>query len=165
MQQITTTLWYEDAAEAAARHYVSIFESAEILDIQRFGEGVPGHAGLVMAVRFRLGEQEFLALNGASDVRFNAAVSLAVSCATQEEVDRLWARLSEGGEPGRCGWLKDRFGVSWQVVPAELPALLREPDPARAQRVIAALMEMGRIDLATLRAAAEGESKPAAAMV
>ena len=156
MQKITTSLWFEDAAEEATLHYTSIFDNSEIVSISRFGAGGPLPAGTVMTVKFRLEGQDFLALNGGPHARFNEAISLLVSCETQEEVDRLWDRLSEGGEPGRCGWLKDRYGLSWQIIPSVLPQLLHDPDPARAQSALLAMLEMGRIDIARLREAQAG---------
>jgi predicted 3-demethylubiquinone-9 3-methyltransferase (glyoxalase superfamily) len=163
MQKITTFLWYDDKAEEAANQYVSIFSSrpgaasgggSKISGITRYGDAGPGEPGTAMTVSFQLEGQEFTALNGGPDHRFTEAISLVVNCETQEEVDDLWKRLSEGGEEGPCGWLKDRFGLSWQIVPTALPELLADPDPERAQRVMQAMLQMGKIDIAELQRAA-----------
>src|SRR2546423_774043 len=149
MQGITPFLWFEDQAEEAAKHYVSIFSQAggsdsEITDVTRYGAaGAPASGrpeGSVMTVAFRLGGQEFVALNGGPEFHFTEAVSLMVNCETQGEVDLLWERLSEGGEQGPCGWLKDRYGVSWQIVPTALGQMLGDEDPKRAGRVMAAML-------------------------
>lgn len=156
MQKITTFLWYDGQAEEAAALYVSLFENSRILDVQRYGEVGPGPAGSVMLVTFQLAGQEFMALNGGPEFRFNESVSLHVHCETQEEVDTLWARLTEGGEESQCGWLKDRFGLSWQIVPRKLSELLHDPDPARSERVMRAMLGMGKIDIQGLVDAYEG---------
>jgi predicted 3-demethylubiquinone-9 3-methyltransferase (glyoxalase superfamily) len=159
---ITPFLWFDDQAEEAARHYVSVFSSVGrgetgISDVARYGAsganaaGRP--AGSVMTVAFRLDGQDIVALNGGPEFQFTEAVSLMVNCETQEEVDQLWERLSEGGEQGPCGWLKDRYGLSWQVVPTELAEMLQDEDPERAERVMAAMLQMKKIDLETLRQA------------
>lgn len=160
MQKITPFLWFDDKAEEAAEHYVSVFNArpgtaggSEILQVSRYGEGGPGKPGTAMTVSFRLGGQEFTALNGGPDHNFTDAVSFLVSCETQEEVDAFWSALSEGGEEGPCGWLKDRFGLSWQVVPAALGELASDPDPAKSQAVIKAMLGMRKLVVAELQAA------------
>jgi predicted 3-demethylubiquinone-9 3-methyltransferase (glyoxalase superfamily) len=152
VQKIRPFLWFDDDAESAAAFYVSVFDDAEIVGVTRNPEN---DAALV--VTFRLGGQEILALNGGPLFRFTPAISLHVACATQAEVDDLWERLSAGGEPGRCGWLTDRFGLSWQIVPTVLDALLADPDADRAKRVFDAMLGMNKLDIATLqRAYADG---------
>ena len=150
-------LWFDGQAEQAAALYVSLFPDSEVLSTTVFGPGVPGGVeGSVMTVSFRLGTQQWVALNGGPQYRFTEAVSFQVPCADQAEVDHFWdGLLADGGEPGRCGWLKDRFGLSWQVVPTELYALLSDPDAGRAQRATQAMLAMDRLDLAALRAAAD----------
>lgn len=155
MPTTTPCLWFDDQAEQAARFYTSIFPNSTIVDVSRYTDAGPGTAGSVMTVLFELDGQRFVGLNGGPVFRFNEAVSFQIDCADQDEVDYYWARLADGGEEGPCGWLKDRFGLSWQVVPAALPALLSDPDPARAQRAMAAMMDMGKLDVAALRAAAD----------
>jgi predicted 3-demethylubiquinone-9 3-methyltransferase (glyoxalase superfamily) len=155
MQKITPCLWFDTQAEEAANFYTSIFKNSRIADVTRYGEAGPRPADMVMTVTFELAGQEFTALNGGPDFTFNEAVSLQVNCETQEEVDEYWNRLSEGGEPGPCGWLKDKYGVSWQVTPTELGELLSDPDRDKSQRVMKAMLEMGKIDIATLRKAAD----------
>lgn len=134
MQKITTFLWFDNQAEEAANHYTSIFDDSRIVDIQRYGEAGPGEAGTVMTVTFELAGQRFIALNGGPHFTFTEAISLSVDCATQEEVDELWARLGEGGEDGPCGWLKDKYGLSWQIVPRKLTELMSDPDPVKSDR-------------------------------
>jgi len=155
MQKITTCLWFDSQAEEAASFYVSLFKDSGILNVSRFGEGGPGPAGSVMNVIFQLAGQEFMALNGGPDFNFTEAISLFVNCETQEEVDELWAKLSEGGEEGQCGWLKDRYGLSWQIVPTVLGEMLGDPDPEKAQNVMQAMLRMRKLDMATLRRAYE----------
>jgi predicted 3-demethylubiquinone-9 3-methyltransferase (glyoxalase superfamily) len=152
-QKITTFLWFDGNAEAAAKHYTSIFKNSKILDVIPYGEAGPGPKGSAMIVRFQLEGQEFIGLNGGPQFKFTEAISLAVTCDTQEEVDELWAKLSAGGEEGQCGWLKDKFGLSWQIVPAALPELVRDPDPEKSNRVMQALMQMRKIDIARLKRA------------
>lgn len=157
MQKITTFLWYDKQAEEAANLYTSLFDDSRIVHVQRYGEAGPGAPGSVMVVEFELAGQRFLALDGGPEFTFNEAMSLSVDCGSQEEVDTLWARLTEnGGEAGPCGWLKDRFGVSWQIVPSKLPELLGDPDPAKSQRVMAAMMGMKKIEIQGLLDAYEG---------
>lgn len=156
-QRITPCLWFDGQAEQAAGFYVSVFPNSRVTAVSRYGEAGPGPAGSVMTVAFELDGQAFTGLNGGPMFQFTEAVSLVVNCGTQAEVDHTWDRLLEGGgQPGRCGWLKDRFGLSWQVVPTALPEMLRDADPARSQRVMAALMQMGKLDIARLRQAHEG---------
>jgi len=152
-QKITPFLWFDGNAEEAARHYTSIFKNSEILEVIPYGEAGPGPKGSVMLARFALEGQEFIALNGGPQFKFNEAISLAVSCETQGEVDELWAKLSAGGQEGQCGWLKDRYGLSWQIVPTALPQLVRDSDPEKSKRVVQAMMQMKKIDIATLRRA------------
>ena len=148
-QNIKTCLWFEGNGLEAAEFYVSVFKDSDITGI------TPGPNGAALVVAFRLTGVEFLALNGGPQFRFNEAVSLSVDCRSQEELDELWEKLSAGGSPGRCGWLKDRYGLSWQIVPAVLPKLLAGADPSRAQRVMKALMGMTKLDIRALEAAAE----------
>lgn len=162
-QRITPCLWFDHQAEEAARFYTSIFSNARIVDVTRYGEA--GHeihgkpAGSVMTVIFELDGQRFTALNGGPVFAFNEAISLQVDCATQAEVDHYWQALAAGGDERaqHCGWLKDRFGVSWQIVPSVLPELLADPDPARSQRVFQAMLQMKKLDTTQLRRAQAGE--------
>ena len=156
LQKITPFLWYDGQAEEAANHYVAIFEDSKILGVTRCGDHGPGPKGSALAVDFQLEGQRFNALNGGPMYRFTEAVSFVVACDTQAELDRIWDRLAAGGKPSRCGWLKDQFGLSWQVVPRELPTLLQGSDPAAAGRAMAAMMQMSKIDLAALRRAHDG---------
>lgn len=156
MQKITPYLWFEDQAEEAARFYTSIFKNSKIDEISRYGEGEPGPAGSVMLVSFELDGQQFIALNGGPQFQFTEAISFVINCESQEEVDYMWDRLTEGGEESMCGWLKDRYGVSWQVVPTALPELLNAPDPEAQQRVMEVFLKMKKIDLPTLRLAYQG---------
>ena len=155
-EKITPFLWFDDQAEQAANFYVSLFDDSEILDVSRYPEGVPGrNAGDAMTVEFRLAGRRFTALNGGPERRFTEAISLYVRCADQEEVDRLWDRLTDaGGEPGQCGWLKDRFGLSWQVIPDRLGELLGDADPARANAAMQAMLQMQKIEVKALEDAA-----------
>jgi predicted 3-demethylubiquinone-9 3-methyltransferase (glyoxalase superfamily) len=155
MQTITTCLWFDTEAEEAANFYVSVFKNSQVRNVSRYGEAGPRPEGLVMTVDFELDGQQFIALNGGPEFRFTEAVSLQVNCETQEEVDRYWSVLSEGGEEGPCGWLKDRYGLSWQIIPVALTELIDDPDAAKAQRVMAAMLQMKKIDIAALEAAAE----------
>jgi len=154
MSGITPCLWFDTDGEEAANFYTSLFPNSTILNVSRYGEGGPRAAGTVMTVSFELDGLEFLALNGGPNHTFSEAVSFMVSCADQDEVDRYWEALSEGGEEGPCGWLKDRFGLSWQIVPKALPRLLGDPDPAKAQRVMRAMMGMRKIVIEELEQAA-----------
>jgi Uncharacterized protein conserved in bacteria len=155
MQKITPFLWFDDQAEEAINLYVSVFKNSKILSMSRYGEAGPGPAGTVMTATFQLEGQEFMALNGGPDHKFTEAISLFVDCKIQEEVDELWEKLSEGGEQGPCGWLKDRFGLSWQIVPSILGELMGDPDPVKSQRVMQAMLQMSKIDIAGLQRAYE----------
>ena len=155
MQRITPCLWFDTEAEDAADFYVSVFKNSQVVSVSRYGEAGPRAAGTVMTVDFELDGQAFIALNGGPEFPFTEAVSLQVDCETQEEVDRYWSVLSGGGEEGPCGWLKDRYGLSWQIIPVALTELLNDPDTAKAQRVMAAMLQMKKIDVAALQAAAE----------
>jgi predicted 3-demethylubiquinone-9 3-methyltransferase (glyoxalase superfamily) len=155
MPKTTPCLWFDGQAEQAAQFYTSVFPNSAILETSHYGDAGPGTPGSVMTVLFELDGQRFVGLNGGPVFQFNEAVSFQIDCADQAEVDHYWSRLSHGGEEGPCGWLKDRFGLSWQVVPAALPKLLADPDPARAQRAMAAMMEMTKLDIAVLQAAAD----------
>jgi predicted 3-demethylubiquinone-9 3-methyltransferase (glyoxalase superfamily) len=163
VKTITPFLWFDKDAEEAANFYVSVFPNAKLGSIARYGEAGPGEAGAVMTVEFELDGQRFVALNGGPQYKFTEALSFVVNCETQDEVDNYWERLSEGGEQGPCGWLKDRYGLSWQVVPTVLPELLTDPDPAKAQRVMSAMLEMRKIEIEPLRRAYEGEEQSVAA--
>jgi predicted 3-demethylubiquinone-9 3-methyltransferase (glyoxalase superfamily) len=157
MQKITPFLWFDNQAEEAINLYVSVFKNSRILSMSRYGEGGPGPAGTVMTATFQLEGQEFMALNGGPDHKFTDAISLFVDCKTQEEVDELWEKLSAGGEQGPCGWLKDKFGLSWQIIPGILGELLGDPDPVKSQRVMKAMLQMSKIDIDRLKAAYEGQ--------
>jgi len=158
MQKITPFLWFDNQAEEAVNFYVSVFRNSRITNIARYGDDaakVSGRPqGSVMTVAFELDGQPFVALNGGPVFTFSPAVSFVVDCATQEEVDRLWDRLSAGGEPQQCGWLRDKYGVTWQIVPAVLGKLLSDPDAARAQRVMQAMLQMNKLDIGALKQAA-----------
>jgi predicted 3-demethylubiquinone-9 3-methyltransferase (glyoxalase superfamily) len=157
MQKITPCLWFDTEGEEAARFYTSVFPNSKIVEIARYGSAGPRAEGTVMTVSFELEGQEFVALNGGPDFTFNEAISFQVNCETQDEVDGYWSKLSEGGEEGPCGWLKDRFGVSWQIVPIVLSELLADSDREKSQRVMAAMLKMRKIEIDALeRAAAEG---------
>jgi predicted 3-demethylubiquinone-9 3-methyltransferase (glyoxalase superfamily) len=157
MQKITPFLWFDTQAEEAARFYVSIFNNSKIGQIARYGDAGPGPKGQVMTIAFELDGVKFTALNGGPIYKFTEAISLQVDCADQAEIDRLWARLTaDGGEPGPCGWLKDRFGLSWQIVPANMGALVGGDDPAKSQRAMQAMMQMGKLDIAALERARAG---------
>jgi predicted 3-demethylubiquinone-9 3-methyltransferase (glyoxalase superfamily) len=155
VQKIVPSLWFDTQAEEAAKFYVSIFKDSKITNITHYGSAGPRPEGMVMTVDFRLAGQDFNAINGGPDFKFTEATSLLVNCQTQDEVDDLWQKLGDGGEPGPCGWQKDRYGLSWQVVPVALGEMLSDPDPARSQRVMAAMLQMSKIDLAELRRAYE----------
>jgi predicted 3-demethylubiquinone-9 3-methyltransferase (glyoxalase superfamily) len=153
MQKIRAFLWFDDKAEEAARFYVSLFPDSRLVSLDGIGEGEPGPGGRISSVSFILAGQEFIALNGGPVFSFNPAISLFVDCADQAEVDRLWEGLSEGGEKGRCGWLKDRYGLSWQIVPSVLGELLHGPDPAASKRAMEAMLQMNKLDIEGLRLA------------
>jgi len=154
MQKITPFLWFDDQAEEAAELYTSIIGNSKILNVSRYGEAGPGEPGSVMTVQFELDGQKFVALNGGPQFTFNEAISYQVSCKNQDEVDYYWSKLAEGGEEGPCGWLKDKFGLSWQIIPEALPRLLEDPDQEKSQRVMAAMLEMGKIEVEGLERAA-----------
>jgi predicted 3-demethylubiquinone-9 3-methyltransferase (glyoxalase superfamily) len=147
MQKITTFLWFDNQAEEAARYYTSIFDSSRIVKVHRYGHVGHGEPGTVMMVTFELAGQQFLALNGGPEFTFNEAISLYVDCDSQEEVDELWAKLTEGGQEGPCGWLKDRYGVSWQIVPRTLMELVGDPDQETSDRVMQAMLGMKKIEI------------------
>ncbi len=151
MQKITPFLWFDGNAEEAAHFYTSIFKNSRILGMSRYGDAGPGPKGSVMVVRFELDGQEWLALNGGPAFKFTEAVSFVVNCDTQEEVDEYWERLSKGGAPHRCGWLKDKFGLSWQIVPTVLGTMLQNPDTEKTQRVMNAILQMDKIEIRRLQ--------------
>lgn len=151
---ITPFLWFDHQAEEAATFYTSIFPNSKIHKVLRYGDSGPGPAGSAMTVDFELQGQKFVALNGGPVFKFTEAISFVVNCQNQEELDRYWQQLSAGGTEVECGWLKDKFGLSWQIVPAELPALLSDPDPQKVQRVMGAIMTMKKLDIARLKQAA-----------
>jgi predicted 3-demethylubiquinone-9 3-methyltransferase (glyoxalase superfamily) len=156
-QKITTFLWFDNNAEEAMNLYVSIFKNSKILSVSRYGEAGPGPTGSVMTGTFQLEGQQFIALNGGPHFKFTEAISLFVSCETQEEVDDLWKKLTAGGgAPSRCGWLKDRFGLSWQIIPEVLGELLQDKDPKKSKRVMQAMLQMDKIDIKKLQQAHEG---------
>jgi predicted 3-demethylubiquinone-9 3-methyltransferase (glyoxalase superfamily) len=161
MQKITPCLWFDDKAEAAATFYTSIFKNSKIVNIARYGEAgaeVSGRPkGTVMTVTFQLEGQEFMALNGGPQFKFTEAISFVVNCQTQEEVDAYWEKLSDGGQEVQCGWLKDKYGLSWQIVPTILGEMLKDPDPKKAERVMKAMLQMKKIDIKRLKQAYEQE--------
>jgi predicted 3-demethylubiquinone-9 3-methyltransferase (glyoxalase superfamily) len=157
-QKITPNLWFDTEAEEAATFYTSVFENSRIVAITPFPESAPRPAGMVMTVEFELDGQRFVGINGGPEFTFDEAISFAIDCETQEELDYFWGRLSEGGEESVCGWLKDRFGVSWQVVPSGMDELFAGTDPQRAERAMKAMLTMRKLDIAALREAAEGVS-------
>ncbi len=153
MQKISPFLWFDTQAEAAAKLYVSVFKNSRIVEVTRYGEAGPGPEGSVMTVSFQLDGQDFIALNGGPHFKFTEAISFSVDCKTQAEVDEFWDKLSEGGEQGPCGWLKDKYGLSWQINPTVLGELLNDPDPAKSKRVMEAMLKMKKIDIAGLKKA------------
>jgi predicted 3-demethylubiquinone-9 3-methyltransferase (glyoxalase superfamily) len=154
-QKITPFLWFDDNAEEAMQFYVSIFKNSKVGRVSRYGDAGPGKKGTVMSATFELEGQEFHALNGGPKYHFTPAISLFVSCETQDEVDELWSKLSDGGAPHQCGWVTDRFGLSWQIIPKALGQFLGDPDPGRAQRAMQAMLKMTKIDVAELKRAAD----------
>ena len=156
MKNITPCLWFDDKAEEAANFYVSIFKNAKITSVSRYGDAGPRPKGTVMVVTFELDGDKFMALNGGPLFTFSEAVSFVVKCATQQEVDHFWNKLSAGGKPGRCGWLKDKYGLSWQIVPTALEELMTGPDAAKSSRVMQALLKMDKLDIQGLRKAYQG---------
>ncbi|MFJ2648094.1 VOC family protein [Streptomyces sp. NPDC087420] len=155
MPRITPNLWFDTQGEEAAEFYVSVFPNSKIKNISYYGEAGPGEAGTVLTVEFVLDGQEYLAINGGPRFTFDEAVSFAIDCADQAEIDYYWDKLSDGGEEGPCGWLKDRYGLSWQVVPAAMAELMSDPDQSRAQRAMKAMFGMKKLDIAALYAAAD----------
>ena len=153
MQKITPCLWFDNNAQEAVNHYLSIFKNSKINKILRCGDAGPGPKGSILTIAFQLEGQDFIALNGGPIFKFNEAISLSVDCKSQAEVDDLWEKLSAGGQKSQCGWLKDKFGLSWQVVPSVLVEMLQDPDPEKSKRVMAAMMQMGKIDIAKLKQA------------
>jgi predicted 3-demethylubiquinone-9 3-methyltransferase (glyoxalase superfamily) len=153
MQKITPFLWFDGKAEEAMNLYVSVFKNSKVVSVSRYGEGGPGPKGTVMSATFQLEGQTFYALNGGPQYTFTPAISLFVSCETQPEVDALWAKLSAGGSEGRCGWLQDRYGLSWQIIPSALGKMLGDKDPGKSQRVMKAMLQMNKIDIETLKQA------------
>jgi predicted 3-demethylubiquinone-9 3-methyltransferase (glyoxalase superfamily) len=155
-QKITPNLWFDTEAEEAADFYTSVFKNSRIVNVAHYTEGAPREAGMVMTVEFELDGQRFVGINGGDQFKFDEAVSFQISCEDQDEVDYYWEKLSEGGDEGPCGWLKDRFGLSWQVVPTGMDELFADPDPERATRAMKAMLEMRKLDIAALRSAADG---------
>jgi predicted 3-demethylubiquinone-9 3-methyltransferase (glyoxalase superfamily) len=155
MPKIVPFLWFNDQAEAAMDFYISIFKNSRVTGVSRYGEAGPGPKGAVMVATFQLEGQDFHAINGGPQFTFTPAISLLVNCETQEEVDHLCERLSAGGEPNQCGWLKDRYGLSWQIVPAILGTLMQDRDPVKSQRVMKAMLQMKKLDIAQLKQAYE----------
>jgi predicted 3-demethylubiquinone-9 3-methyltransferase (glyoxalase superfamily) len=161
MQKITTCLWFDNNAEEAVNLYTSIFKNSRVLEVSRYGEGGPGPEGGVLTMRFQLDGVELMALNGGPEFKFTEASSLSVDCKSQDEVDDLWEKLTaDGGEPSQCGWLKDKFGLSWQIVPRALPELLGDPDPEKSKRVMEAMLKMKKIDIKALEEAYAGVGVP-----
>ncbi len=155
LSKITPCLWFDEQGEEAATFYTGIFDDSRIVQVLRYGSAGPRPEGMVMVVKFELAGQEFVALNGGPEFTFDEAISFQVNCESQAEVDELWAKLSDGGEEGPCGWLKDRFGVSWQIIPVLLDQLIADEDTEKAQRVMKAMLGMGKIDCAVLQQAAD----------
>jgi predicted 3-demethylubiquinone-9 3-methyltransferase (glyoxalase superfamily) len=153
MQKITPFLWYDNQAEQAANFYVSIFKNSKITSVNRYGDAGPGPKGSVMIVTFQLEGQNFTALNGGPTFKFTPAISLHVDCETQEEVDQLWDKLSDGGRKDRCGWLQDKYGLSWQIIPRALQTLMNDPDPKKSSSVMQAMLQMDKIDVRKLQEA------------
>jgi len=157
MQKITPFLWFDDKAEEAMHFYVSIFKNSKIGNITRYGDAGPGPKGTVMSATFILDGQEFFALNGGPYFKFTEAISFFVNCNTQEEVDELWEKLSEGGKKSQCGWLKDKYNLSWQIIPTALSEMLRDKDPEKSKRVMQAMLKMSKIDIKALKEARDGK--------
>ena len=155
MQKITPFLWFDGQAEEAMNFYTSIFKNSKVVSVNRYGEAGPGPKGTVMSAAFQLDGQDFIALNGGPQFTFSPAISLFVNCKTQEEVDELWEKLSAGGGQNRCGWLNDKYGVSWQIIPSALGEMLNDPDPVKSARVMKAMLQMNKIDIASLKQAYE----------
>ena len=155
MQKITPFLWFDDKAEEAVNFYVSIFKNSKVLGISRYGDAGPGPKGTVMVAKFQLEGHEFIALNGGPQFKFTEAISFLVNCESQEEVDKFWEKLSEGGKESQCGWLKDKYGLSWQIVPTVLGEMLQDKDPEKSKRVMQAMLQMQKIDIKKLKEAYE----------
>ena len=155
-QKIRPNLWFDTEAEEAAGFYTSVFKDSRIVNVTHYTEAGPREAGMVMTVEFELDGQRFVGINGGAQFKFDEAVSFEIHCEDQDEVDYYWERLSDGGEEGQCGWLKDRYGLSWQVVPTGMEELFADPDPQRAERAMKAMLGMGKLDIAALRSAADG---------
>ena len=156
MQKVTPFLWFDGKAEEAATFYVSLFKNAKLGEVRRYPEGSPAPMGSAMSASFQIDGQDYIAFNGGPHFKFTPAVSLFVNCETQEEVDELWEKLSEGGEKSRCGWLTDRYGLSWQIIPSALGKGLQDKDPETAKRVMQAMMQMSKIDIAEIEKARAG---------
>lgn len=156
MQKISPFLWFDSPAEEAVNFYISVFRNSKVLSTTRYTEAGPGPAGSVLTIGFRIEGQDFVALNGGPAFTFSQAISFVVNCKTQQEIDRYWVKLSEGGEQQACGWLKDKYGVSWQIVPDVLSGMLNDPDPEKAGRVMKAMLRMGRLEIAPLKKAYAG---------
>ena len=159
MQKIVPCLWFDTEAEEAAAFYTTTFENSRVLEVARYGKAGPRPEGTVMTVSFELDGQAFVALNGGPEFTFNEAVSFQVNCESQDEVDRFWSRLTDGGEEGPCGWLKDRYGVSWQIIPTRLTELMNDPDAERSARAMEAMLQMRKIDVGALERAAAGAAR------
>lgn len=157
MQKITPFLWFNDQAEEAMNFYISIFKNSKVINVSRCGDAGPGPKGSVLTATFELNGQKFIALNGGPQFNFSEAISFLINCKTQKEIDDLWEKLSAGGTKSRCGWLKDKFGLSWQVIPTALAEMLQDKDPARSKRVMQAMLQMDKIDIAQLKQAYEGK--------
>jgi len=155
-QKITPNLWFDTEAEEAAEFYTSVFPNSRIVGVTHYNEAGPRQAGMVMTVEFELDGQRYVGINGGPEFTFDEAISFQITCKTQDELDYYWQRLSEGGQEGPCGWLKDRYGLSWQVVPSGMEDVLNDPDPERAKRAMQAMLGMGKLDIAALRSAADG---------
>jgi predicted 3-demethylubiquinone-9 3-methyltransferase (glyoxalase superfamily) len=153
MQKINPFLWFDDQAEEAMNFYISIFPNSKVLNVSRYGEAGPGPKGTVMVASFELDGQKFMALNGGPQFKFNESISFLVNCETQQEVDHYWDKLTDGGQPSRCGWLKDKFGVSWQIIPTVLGELMGGPDAEKSKRVMQAMLQMGKLDIEKLKQA------------
>ena len=162
MQKITPFLWFDGRAEEAMNFYTSIFKNSKVGRVTRYGEGGPGPKGAVMSASFQIEGQEFIALNGGPQYKFTPAISLFVNCESQHEVDELWEKLSEGGEKGRCGWLTDKFGLSWQMIPSVLGQLMGDKDHAKAGRVVHAMLQMSKLDIAQLKRPPRDDAAPPA---
>jgi predicted 3-demethylubiquinone-9 3-methyltransferase (glyoxalase superfamily) len=156
-QKIVPNLWFDTEAEEAAAFYISVFDNSRIVNVTHYTEAGPRRAGMVMTVEFELDGQRFVGINGGAQFNFDESVSFQIDCETQEEVDYYWEQLSAGGEEGQCGWLKDRYSLSWQVVPTGMEELFADPDPERAKRAMQAMLDMTKLDLAALRSAADAD--------